>query len=83
MPETTTDEQSSFSHSFKTLDEILDQFKKGSPSLEESLALFEKGVKHLKICQQKLSKAKGRVEELVESLQEDSEKITRPFNEAE
>jgi exodeoxyribonuclease VII small subunit len=70
-----------FSESFQNMDKILDQFKKGTPTLEESLELFENGIHHLKNCQDKLTKAKGTVEELVKSLQVNGEVMTRPFEE--
>ncbi len=75
-------ESPGFSESFAALDEILEQLRKGTPTLEESLQLFEQGVQHIRICQEKLGKARGRVEELVQSLHSDGEIITRPFEEA-
>lgn len=70
-----------FTDSFRTLDEILEQLKKGAPTFESSLELFEQGVQCIRVCQQKLNKAKGRVEELVQTLQPGGEAITRPFQE--
>jgi exodeoxyribonuclease VII small subunit len=69
-----------FSDSADTLDEIVERFRTESLSLEEALALFEEGVKHIKICQAKLTEARGKVEELVKTLQEDGESVTRPFD---
>jgi exodeoxyribonuclease VII small subunit len=68
-----------FSESSEALDNIVERFRSESLSLEEALALFEDGVKHIKICQTKLTQARGRVEELVKTLQEDGESVTRPF----
>jgi exodeoxyribonuclease VII small subunit len=69
----------SFTESIQTLDTILDRFKSGSLTLEESLTLFEHGITHLKVCQSKLTQARGRVEELVQTMQEGGETVTRPF----
>lgn len=70
-----------FTESAEALDEIIDRFKDGELTLEESLALFEQGVSHLKVCQTQLTVAKGKVEELVKTLQEEGEIITRAFEE--
>lgn len=72
-------EQPEFTASLKALDEVLNKFKSGTLTLEESLSLFEDGVKNLKICQTQLAQAKGKVEELVKGLQEEGEMITQPF----
>lgn len=68
-----------FSESAEALDEIVERFRSESLSLEEALRLFEDGVRHIKFCQAKLTEARGRVEELVKTLQADGESITRPF----
>lgn len=68
-----------FSQSATALDEIVERFRGESLPLEEALKLFEEGVKHIKVCQGKLTEARGRVDELVKTLQEDGESVTRPF----
>lgn len=68
-----------FSESSDALDTIVERFRSESLSLEEALALFEEGVQHIKVCQTKLTQARGRVDELVKTLQEDGESVTRPF----
>ncbi len=73
-------ETPTFSKSAEALDQIVERFKDGTLSLEEALSLFEEGVGHLKVCQSKLSEARGRVEELVKTLQADGESVTRPFD---
>lgn len=72
-------QENAFSASAKALDDIIDRFKGGDLTLEDSLQLFEEGVGHLKICQGHLSVAKGKVEELVKTLQEEGEVITETF----
>lgn len=81
MAKATKDKEPSFSESSEKLDEIIEQFRSGDLQLEEALTLFEQGVGHLKICQSKLGEAKGSVEELVKTLQEHGESVTRPFGE--
>jgi exodeoxyribonuclease VII small subunit len=68
-----------FSDSSQALEEIVERFRSESLPLEEALGLFEQGVGHIKVCQSKLTEARGKVEELVKTLQEDGESVTRPF----
>jgi exodeoxyribonuclease VII small subunit len=68
-----------FTESMKRLDTILEQFKSQTLSLEDSLKLFEEGVSHVKSCQGKLTQAKGKVEELMETLAANGDRVTRPF----
>lgn len=73
-------EKESFSASCAALDEIIERYRGGSLDLEESLELFEQGVQHLKVCQTRLTAARGKVDELVKTLQTDGESVTRPFD---
>ena len=54
-----------FETSIKELEEIVKALESGSVSLDESLALFEKGVKLTKSCQKLLDEAEKRVSVLV------------------
>lgn len=72
-------QENGFSFSAEALDTIIDRFKSGELTLEESLQLFEEGVGHLKVCQTHLTTAKGKVEELVKTLQEEGEVMTETF----
>lgn len=74
-----SNETPTFSQSSAVLDEIVERFRCESLPLEEALKLFEEGVKHIKVCQSKLTDARGRVDELIKTLQEDGESVTRPF----
>jgi exodeoxyribonuclease VII small subunit len=69
-----------FSEASDALETIVERFRSETLPLEEALSLFEEGVKHIKVCQGKLTDARGRVEELVKTLQEDGESVTRPFD---
>lgn len=74
-----TPEPPHFSQASEALDEIVERFRSDTLTLEEALSLFEEGVGHIKVCQSKLTEARGRVEELVKTLQADGESVTRPF----
>lgn len=68
-----------FTESNAALTSILERFRRNDLSLEEALSLFEDGVGHIKVCQSHLKQSRGRVEELVNSLQQDGTQATRPF----
>lgn len=73
------EEKQDFTTSMQALEGILDTFKAGTLNLEDSLTLFEKGIQHLKVCQEKLTHARGRVDELVKTMQASGEAVTQPF----
>lgn len=54
-----------FEASIKELEEIVKALESGSVSLDESLALFEKGVALTKSCQKLLDEAEKKVSVLV------------------
>jgi exodeoxyribonuclease VII small subunit len=51
------------------LEEIVEALEKGDLALEESLSLFEEGMKIAKFCTEKLDSAERRVEILMKSNQ--------------
>jgi exodeoxyribonuclease VII small subunit len=55
----------SFEAALKQLEEVVQRLEKGEPTLEESLQLYEQGVKLSRLCQQKLEEAQGKVEMLL------------------
>lgn len=57
--------QSSFEQSLKRLGEIVEKLESGELGLEDSLKLFEEGVKLARQAQQRLDGAEKRVEELM------------------
>ncbi len=57
-----------FDQALKRLEEIVEQLESGQPGLEESLALFEEGVKISLLCQGELRKTDGQVNLLVKQL---------------
>ena len=54
-----------FEDALSRLDEIVEKRERGKMELEESLGLFEEGVKLVRFCSSKLEEAKKKVEILV------------------
>lgn len=54
-----------FEQAFGQLEEVVRQLESGELSLEQSLALFEKGVRLAKLCEGKLDQAEQKVSQLV------------------
>lgn len=69
-----------FESQLKELDTLVNQMEKGNLSLEESLALFEQGIKLTRDCQKALKKAEQKVQILVEK--NNTEELT-DYNEPE
>lgn len=66
----------SFEEALAELEEIVEKLEKGQLSLDESLGLFEKGIKLVRECNDKLKSAQQRVEKLIE---ENGELKAEPF----
>lgn len=54
-----------FEEAMRRLEEIVDRLESGELSLEESLALFEEGMKLTQHCSSQLEQARLRVRQLV------------------
>ncbi len=54
----------SFEDAMERLEEIVDSLESGSCPLEESLSLFEEGVKLVKLCNKKLEGVEGAIKKL-------------------
>ncbi|MCS6838462.1 MAG: exodeoxyribonuclease VII small subunit [Bdellovibrionaceae bacterium] len=67
-----------FEKKLKRLEEIVQKMEKGELALEESLRLFEEGVKLSRECQKELQSAEQQVEKLL-SVNADGSAITEPF----
>ena len=72
--------QPKFETAMKRLEEIVAKMESGEPSLEESLKLFEEGIKLSRMLNKKLDEAQRRVEVLIK--EEDGSLGARPFKEA-
>ncbi len=64
-PEAATPAEVSFEAAIARLGKIVDRLEKGDLPLEESLRLFEEGVKLSRAAQERLDSAEKRVDELV------------------
>ena len=58
-------ETKTFEKSIEELDDIVTKMESGDLSLDESLKLFEKGVKLTRSCQQTLADAEAKIEKLM------------------
>lgn len=54
-----------FEAALKQLEEIVQRLEKGELSLEESLKLYEAGIRLSRLCHAKLDEAEGRIEQLL------------------
>jgi exodeoxyribonuclease VII small subunit len=75
-PKPKGDEVPSLESRLRRLDEIVARLEGGELELEEGLALFEEGVRHVREAEALLARAELRVEELVG---EGDAARTRPF----
>ncbi len=64
------------------LEEIVQKMEKGDMALEESLKLFEEGVKLSRECQGQLTKAEAKVKQLV-SFDGDGKPVLKDFEKEE
>ncbi len=60
-----SEKQQTFESSLSALEKIVSQLEQGDLSLEESLKLFEGGVKLSRECQERLNQAERRIEILL------------------
>jgi exodeoxyribonuclease VII small subunit len=67
-----------FEKKLSRLEEIVQKMEKGELSLEESLKLFEEGVKLSRDCHDQLTKAEAQVKKLV-GFDEKGKAITEDF----
>lgn len=54
----------SFEESMQNLEEIVRKLESGSPTLDDSIKMFEEGVRYTNICNEYLKDAKMKVEML-------------------
>jgi len=68
-------EKINFDSALERLEDIVEQLESGQLALEESLSLFEEGVKLSLYCQKELKKTDGRVQRLFKKLNGELELI--------
>jgi exodeoxyribonuclease VII small subunit len=66
-----------FEESLKQLEKIVDQLERGDLPLEESIRLFEEGVRLSTACKQELDTAEGKVQILMK--ERDGSMRAEPF----
>ena len=66
-----------FEDTFKKLEAIVNKLETGDLSLEESMKLFEEGMRLSRICSQKLAEVQKRVELLLKA--EDGSLLSQPL----
>lgn len=76
MTKTKTEKTESFENTLERLEELVRQLESGDKSLEDSLALFEKGVSLARELSRRLEEAKTKVEALS---QEGGRLVKKPF----
>jgi len=64
-----------FETAFNRLEEIVRKLENDEISLEESLELFQEGVKLYRFCREKLEKAKLKVMDVLKEMEEGYERI--------
>jgi len=71
-------EEIKFEKALKRLEEIVEKLEEGDLDLDQSLKLFEEGVKLSKVCNKRLNEAQKKIEILTK---ENGELKTEPFGE--
>jgi exodeoxyribonuclease VII small subunit len=74
-------EERNFESAMKRLEEIVQMLENGNLPLEESLKIFEEGMKLVKFCSSKLEEAERKVSILVR--ESNGEYVQMPFSEKE
>jgi exodeoxyribonuclease VII small subunit len=64
-------ESARFEDALKQLEDIVARLEKGELALEESLALYERGIGLARLCHAKLEEAEGRIEVLMKDARGD------------
>jgi exodeoxyribonuclease VII small subunit len=67
----TTEETPTFEAALQKLDEIVQKLEKGDLPLEQSLLLYEEGVRLSRLCHAKLEEAEGKIELLLKDARGD------------
>ncbi len=71
-----------FEKKLSRLEEIVQKMEKGDLTLDDSLKLFEEGIKLSRDCQSQLTKAEAQVKKLV-SVDALGKAVTEPFKDEE
>lgn len=66
-----------FEQAIAELEQLVERLERGEDALESALSQFERGIELTRICQQALSRAEQRVEQLLER---DGETVVAPLD---
>ncbi len=73
-------EPTTFEAELEQLEDVVKRLEDGSVGLEEAVALFERGQRHLAACRNRLSAVQGRIDELTAAdLPAESAEGEQPF----
>jgi exodeoxyribonuclease VII small subunit len=67
----TADDNPTFEAAVQKLDDIVQKLEKGDMPLEQSLVLYEEGVRLSRLCHAKLEEAEGKIELLLKDARGD------------
>jgi exodeoxyribonuclease VII small subunit len=67
----TEPDRTTFEAALKRLEEIVQRLEKGEMPLEESLVLYEEGIRLSRVCHTRLEEAEGRIELLMKDARGD------------
>ncbi len=67
-------EKKTFENMLNDLETIIEELESGSPTLDNMMKLFEDGMKLMKVCQEYLSEAEGKITTLIKTHDEFNEK---------
>lgn len=67
MAETDPGQEQTFEQALAGLESVVARLESGDVGLEEAVALFEEGQRHLAVCRERLAAAQGRIDELTAS----------------
>jgi exodeoxyribonuclease VII small subunit len=69
-----------FEEALAGLESVVARLESGDVGLEEAVALFEEGQRHLAVCRERLAAAQGRIDELTASeLPKSANRVDEPF----
>ena len=78
----TNDESLSFESAIERLEEIVEKLEAGDLPLDDSLKLFEEGVKLSRFCNTKLEEVEHKIEILTKERDAEGNIIAEPFEES-
>jgi len=71
------DKEFKFETAMKRLEEIVNALESGKVDLDESLALYEEGIKLVKLCDTKLKDVEAKAVKILENSQEKDFDVTK------